>query len=29
MTITVISGSGRRSSGYLSPAISYDCVEMY
>ena len=28
MTITVISGSGALS-GYLSPAVSYDCVEMY
>jgi rhamnogalacturonan endolyase len=26
MTITVISGSG--GTGYLSPGISYDCVEM-
>jgi rhamnogalacturonan endolyase len=28
MTITVISGSGSLSN-YLSPAVSYDCVEMY
>jgi rhamnogalacturonan endolyase len=27
MTLTVVSGSG--GSGYLSPAVSYDCVEMY
>jgi rhamnogalacturonan endolyase len=27
MTINVISGSG--GSGYLSPGVSYDCVEMY
>lgn len=27
MTLTVVSGSS--DSGYLSPAVSYDCVEMY
>jgi rhamnogalacturonan endolyase len=27
MTISVISGSS--GSGYLSPGVSYDCVEMY
>ena len=28
MTITVISGSSALSD-WLSPAVSYDCVEMY